>query len=323
MRKFGSGIILLCAISGGVQSFADDKPGDKVAGQAQGGYASPQEAFQARRDAIAKRDWKTAYSSMTPATQDHAIVEIAWAWLWLGSGERGHKMPWGRSYPPCWPGDRYEVHAYNTPWDGLGEATRDANVIRVREMAEAHGLFLPKFKAEVERQGVVGEILIALGRTRREIRQARAYLKEHPEERAEGEKFIRQHPDAFGTGITQAQPRERLRPDMLEPDMELEARVILSQIVDKAGFYEEAMDLVKPKVVAPGQEEYVFGDLEGVTVSGDKARGWVLCKSELKNNYNDPIRPGRILCRFIKINGRWYNDNREGDLERFDNPQNR
>ena len=83
MRKFGSGIILLCAISGGVQSFADDKPGDKVAGQAQGGYASPQEAFQARRDAIAKRDWKTAYSSMTPATQDHAIVEIAWAWLWL------------------------------------------------------------------------------------------------------------------------------------------------------------------------------------------------------------------------------------------------
>ncbi len=108
------------------------------------------------------------------------------------------------------------------------------------------------------------------------------------------------------------------------PDIELEARVIPSQLGDEAGFYEEAMELIKPRVVAPGQEDYVFGDLQGVTASGDTARGWVVCRSEIRvNGVREAIKPGRVLCRFRRMNGRWYNDNREGDLTRYDSPRDR
>jgi hypothetical protein len=326
MRKVGRAIILLCALPGSIRTLAaDGRGGDKEAGQPPRGYSSPQEAFQARRIATARRDWRTAFASMTPATQDQAVVEIAWAWLWLGSGATGHERPWGRSYPPRWPGDRFYVLGVDeTPWDGLGKTARDAAIARVRKITKAHGLELRKFQAENEKRGLVGEDEIVAERRKREIEQLRQYLKEHPEEREEGEKFLREHPEAFGTGITELQPCERLRHDLLEPDIELEARVILSQFVDKAGFYEEAMELIKPRVVAPGQEDYVFGDLQGVTATGDTARGWVVCQSEIHvNGDREAIKPGRVLCRFRRMNGRWYNDNREGDLERYDSPRDR
>lgn len=324
MLKLGHAILLLCALSAGAGTLADDvRDGNKA--QAPRGYSSPQEAFQARRTAIARRDWRIAFSSMTPETQDQAVVEIAWAWLWIGSGAKGHDRPWGRSYPPHWPGDRFDVLGVDeTPWDGLGKAAREATIARVLKISKDHGLELAKFKAEVERRGLEGENEIVAERRKRDIDQIRQYLKEHPEEREESEKFIREHPEAFGTGITVPQPCERLRFDSLEPDIELEARVILSQVVDKAGLYEESMDLIRPRAVLPGQEDYVFGDLQGVTVSGDTARGWVVCHSEIHVNGNrEAIKPGRVLCLFRKLNGRWYNDNREGDLTRYDVPRDR
>jgi hypothetical protein len=298
---------------------------DEVAAQAPRGYSSPQEAFQSRRAAIAVRDWRTAFASMTSATQDQAVVEIAWAWLWLGSGATGHERPWGRSYPPRWPGDRFYVLGVDeTPWDGLGKTARDAAIARVRKITKAHGLELQKFQAEYQKGDEVGVDNIVAERRKREIEQCRAYWKEHPELREEGEKLFKEHPEYFGTGITELQPCERLRHDLLEPDIELEARVILSQLVDKAGFYEEAMELIKPRVVVPGQEDFVFGDLQGVTVSGDTARGWVDCRSEIRvNGVREAIKPGRVLCRFRRMNGRWYNDNREGDLTRYDSPRDR
>lgn len=326
MRVIRQSVLLLCLWSMGIQTLDIAAWGaDEVAAQAPSGYSSPQEAFQSRRAAIARRDWRSAFASMTPATQDQAVVEIAWAWLWLGSGATGHETPWGRSYPPRWPGDRFYVLGVDeTPWDGLGKTARDAAIARVRKITKAHGLELQKFQAENEKRGLVGEDEIVAERRKREIEQLRQYLKEHPEEREEGEKFLREHPEAFGTGITELQPCERLRHDLLEPDIELEARVILSQLVDKAGFYEEAMELIKPRVVAPGQEDYVFGDLQGVTVSGDTARGWVVCRSEIRvNGVREAIKPGRVLCRFRRMNGRWYNDNREGDLTRYDSPRDR
>lgn len=326
MRKIGRVILLLCALSGSVRTLADDdRGGDKEAAQTPRGYASPQEAFQARRTAIARRDWRTAFSSMTPRTQDQAVVEIAWAWLWLGSGASGHEVPWGRAYPPRWPGDRWYVLGVDeTPWDSLGEAAREAAIAKVRTMTKKHGLELQKFEAEYEKQYKVGVDNIVAERRKREMDQLRAYLKEHPEEREEGEKFLKEHPEAFGTGITECRSCERLRPDLLEPYIELEARVILSQLIDKAGFYEEAMELIKPKVVFPGQEDYVFGDLQGVTVSGDTARGWVVCHSDIHiNGVKEAIKPGRVLCRFRRLNGRWYNDNREGDLTRYNDPRDR
>jgi hypothetical protein len=326
MRVIRQSVLLLCLWSMGIQTLDIAARGaDEVAAQAPRGYSSPQEAFQSRRAAIARRDWRTAFASMTPATQDQAVVEIAWAWLWLGSGATGHERPWDRAYPPRWPGDRHYVLGVDeTPWDGLGEAARDAAIARVRAMTKSHGLEIQKFQAEYEKRGIVGEDDIVAERRKREIEQFRAYWKEHPEEREEGEKLIKEHPEYFGTGITVPQPCERLRHDLLEPDIELEARVILSQLVDKAGFYEEAMELLKPKVVAPGQEDYVFGDLQGVTVSGDTARGWVVCRSEIRvNGVREAIKPGRVLCRFRRMNGRWYNDNREGDLTRYDSPRDR
>ena len=326
MHNIGRAILLFCALSGSVRTLAgDDRGGDKEAVQAPLGYSSPQEAFQARRTAIARRDWRTAFNSMTPETQDQAVVEIAWAWLWLGSGGTGHETPWDRAYPPRWPGDRYYVlGTLETPWDSLGTAACDATIARVRTMTKSHGLEIQKFQAEYQKRGIVAEDNIVAERRTREMDQMRGYLKEHPEQREEGEKLLKEHPEYFGTGITELQPCERLRPDLLEPYIELEARVILSQLIDKAGFYEEAMDLVKPTIVAAGQEDYIFGDLQGVTVSGDTARGWVVCHSEIPVNGNrEAIKPGRVLCRFRRMNGRWYNDNREGDLTRYDSPRDR
>lgn len=326
MHKIGQAIVVFCALSGGVRTLAgDDRGVAKEADQAPLGYSSPQEAFRARRIAIAGRDWRTAFASMTPATQDQAVVEIAWAWLWLGSGATGHERPWGRSYPPHWPGDRFDVLGVDeTPWDGLGKTAREAAIAGVRKIAKAHGLELRKFRAENEKRGLAGEAEIVAERSKREIEQIKQYMKEHPEEREEGEKLLAEFHDRFGTGITVPEPCERLRHDLLEPDIEQEARVILSQFVDKAGFYEESMELIKPKVVAPGQEDYVFGDLQGVTISGDTARGWVVCHSEIHMNGNrEAIKPGRVNCRFRRMDGRWYNDNREGDLERYDSPRDR
>jgi hypothetical protein len=326
MHKVGRAILLLCALSGSVRTLADDdRSSNKESDRPPCGYSSPEEAFQARRAAIARRDWRTAFSSMTPEIQDQAVVEIAWAWLWLGSGATGHESPWDRGDAPRWPGDRYDVLGnLRTPWDGLEKATRDAAIARVRTMTNSHGLQIQKFQAEYQKRGIVGEDGIVAERRKREIEQCRAYWKEHPEEREEGEKLFKEHPEYFGTGITVPQPCERLRLDLRTPDIELEARVILSQLIDKAGFYEEAMDLAKPTVVAPGQEDYVFGDLQGVTVSGDTARGWVVCHSEIHvNGVREAIKPGRVICRFRRMNGRWYNDNREGDLTRYDSPRDR
>jgi hypothetical protein len=191
-------------------------------------------------------------------------------------------------------------------------------------MTKTHGLELQKFQAEYQKRNEVGVDNIVAERRKREIEQFRAYWKEHPEEREEGEKLFKEHPEYFGTGITELQPGERLPPDLLEPYLELEARVILSQLIDKAGLYEEAMELLKPKVVVPGQEDYVFGDLQGVTVSGDTARGWVVCNSDIHiGGVREPYKPGQVLCRFRRLNGRWYNDNREGDLTPYNNPRDR
>jgi hypothetical protein len=326
MRKVGRAFLLLCALSGSVRTLAgDDRGGDKEAAQAPRGYSSPQEAFQARRAAIARRDWRTSFSSMTPETQEQAVVEIAWAWLWLGASRHSrHETPWSRPYPPNWPGDRWAVLESDggTPWDKLGKAAREATIAKVRTMTKTHGLELQKFRAEYEKRFAVDPLdpdKIVTERRKREMDKRRAYWKEHPEEREEGEKLFKEHPEYFGTGITESQPCERLRPGLLEPDMELEARVILSQLIDKAGFYEEAMELLKPKVEQPGEEDYVFGDLQGVTVSGDTARGWVVCHSHIHiNGVRELVKPGRVLCRFRRLNGRWYNDNREGDLTRYD-----
>ncbi len=96
------------------------------------------------------------------------------------------------------------------------------------------------------------------------------------------------------------------------------------KLVDKAGFHEEAMELIKPKVVAPGQEVFLFGDLQGVIVSGDTARGWFGCRGEVRvEGVREAIKPGRVLRGFRRMNSRWYNDNREGDLTRYDSPRDR
>jgi hypothetical protein len=330
MRKVGRAILLFCALSGSVRTLAgDDRGGDKEAAQAPRGYSSPQEAFQARRAAIARRDWRTAFSSMTPETQDQAVVEIAWAWLWLGASRNSpHERPWCRGYPPSWPGDRWEVLDSDggTPWDKLGKAVREATIARVRTMTKTHGLELQKFQAEFNKRYDLGRgwDKIVAERREREIAGIKAQFKKRPEVREEFEKLFKEHPEYFGTGVTVRDACERLRPGLLDPDIELESRVILSQLIDKAGFYEEAMELLKPRVVEPGEEDHAFGDLQGVTVSGDTARGWVVCHSEIHmNGVLEPIKPGRVLCCFRRLDGRWFNDNREADLTRYDGPRDR
>ncbi len=63
MRGIRQSVLLLCLGSMGIQTLDIAARGaDEVAAQAPRGYSSPQEAFQARRDAIARRDWRSAFS---------------------------------------------------------------------------------------------------------------------------------------------------------------------------------------------------------------------------------------------------------------------
>ena len=301
MRKVGRAILVLCALSGSVQTFAgDDQGGDKEAARAPRGYSSPQEAFQARRTTIAKRDWRTAFSSMTPEIRDQAVEEIGLLWIWLESDAE-------------------------TPWDSLGGAVREVKIARYRTIMKKHGLELQKFQAEYKKRyreshGVDLDKILA-ERRKREMEQFEAYLKEHPEDREEGEKLLKEHPEYFGGRVTVPRAGEKPVPDLPESDMELEAKVILSQVIDKAGLYEEATEFSTPKVMDPEWEDDIFGDLQGVTVSGDTARGWVVWTGYVHvDGVKKANKPERALRRFRRLNGGWYNDNREGDHTRYDDP---
>jgi hypothetical protein len=314
MREVGRAILMLCALSGSVRTLAgDDRGVDKQASQVPTGYSSPQEAFQARRTAIARRDWRTSYSSMTPELQDQTVMELGDAWIYLESD-------------------------LETPWDRLGKAAREAALAKFRVIMKKHGLELQKVEVEYKKRyrelhGVDLDKISAERRKRnRELLEAR--WKEHPEERQEFEKLLKEHPEVLEMDPAELHPGEKPGPNLPETDRELMEKVIssviFSQLIDRAGLYEEASEFLTAKVKYPEGDDYVlggnhvFGDLQGVTVSGDTARGWVDRTHYVDvNGVKKASKPERVLRRFRRLNGRWYNDNREDDQTRYDGPRDR
>ena len=310
MRQVGRAILLLCALSGSGRTLAgDDRGGEREPAQAPLGYSSPQEAFQARRTAIARRDWRTSFSSMTRETQDQWVREFAGAWLLVKSG-------------------------FETPWGGLGEAARNAAIAKFYAIMKRHGLEYQKISDENNKRyreihGVDLDKILAERRKRyRKLLEAR--WKEHPEERDEWEKVLKEHPEYLDVDPGELPPGEKPWPDLPEPDEELVEKVVYSLLIDRAGLYEEAMEFLTSKVKHPGGGDYllggndVFGDLQGVTVSGDTARGWVVLTRFLGvSGVKKAMKPERVLRRFRRVNGRWYNDSREDDTTRYDGPQDR
>ena len=59
MREIRRGVLLVCLGSMAIPTLDDAARGDdEAAAQAPPGYASPREAFEARRKALARRDWR-------------------------------------------------------------------------------------------------------------------------------------------------------------------------------------------------------------------------------------------------------------------------
>jgi hypothetical protein len=192
------------------------------AAQGPPGYASPREAFEARRKALAERDWRTSFASSTPEVQGQEVENLVWWWFYLG--------------------------------DRLGGSDLELPA----KMAQK-----ARFTAFMKKNGVSNSI--------------------------------------FGSG---------------GGDIEGMA----SRVPDKAAFYEEASEYIRTGGMEAPDFIYDFGDLQGVEVSGDAARGWVVWNRDhvYENGVKKVTRSVRLLRKFRRVGGRWFNNSRICDYTEFD-----
>jgi hypothetical protein len=170
----------------------------------------------------------------------------------------------------------------------------------------AHGVDLAKIKAELRRRG----------RERMERR-----LKGHPAERAEVEKYIKEHPEDADQFLLPPEPGEEPGPSLPELDDELLDMVIPTLITDRSAFYEAASEIFTPKTKGKSGDDDVFGNLKGLRVTGDTAKGWIAwSRSHVEKGTRDVYEPVRVLRKFRRLGGRWYNDD-TGDLAHFDDAE--
>ncbi|HEV3164934.1 MAG TPA: hypothetical protein VGZ22_12970, partial [Isosphaeraceae bacterium] len=189
MREIRRSVLLLCLGSMAIQTLDVAARGaDEPAAQAPPGYSSPREAFEARRKALARRDWRTCFASSTPAAQDLEVENLVRCCIFN------------------------EVGFEAGPFDGdkLGEAERRAGNAKLRATMKKHGLEISNFSF-----GILFD----------------------------EEKFI----------TTRA-----------------------TRVADKAAFYEEVSEIIRPRGKEAPELIHDFGDLQGIAVSGDSASGWVV-----------------------------------------------
>ncbi len=95
---------------------------------------------------------------------------------------------------------------------------------------------------------------------------------------------------------------------------------IASRVADKASFYEEASEIIRTGGMEAPDFMYDFGDLQEIEASGDAARGWVLWNRH--HVYQDGVKKVtgtvRVLRKFRKLDGRWFNDSKTWDYTEFD-----
>jgi hypothetical protein len=106
------------------------------------------------------------------------------------------------------------------------------------------------------------------------------------------------------------EPGEAPEPSPPPFDSEMLSRVVLGLVSDKAAFYAEASEATVSKVKDVAEPDY--GDLHGLTVSGNSAAGWVTVTTYClhmrpgKPDAREPNPPHREQHCFCKLNGRWY-----------------
>jgi hypothetical protein len=249
MPRVGRVVILLSVLFGSIELLAagEGAPGKRLP-QTPRGYASPREAFEGRRTAIARRDWRTAFSSLTPESQEAEVYNLCAGWIWIEcDGECG-------------------------PIDGPGESDsqRKAGVARLRAITKKHGVDLEKVRVE----------------------------------------YVRRHHDTPSVNL-----------DATLDEFERMSRIAAAKVTNKAAFYEEATELFTRKVRDDLDPDY--GDLQGLTVSGDRARGWVLKTTYclVGSSSGQPLRKlagtYRLERCFRRIGGRWFVDKVENESKHF------
>lgn len=97
-------------------------------------------------------------------------------------------------------------------------------------------------------------------------------------------------------------------------------KTMASRVPDMAAFYEEASECLRPIGREAPELEYDMGDLQGIAVSGDSARGWVVWNRDhvYENGVKKVSGTVRLLRRFRKLDGRWFNDSETCDYKYFD-----
>jgi hypothetical protein len=290
MRSIAAVIVLVSVLLTCAKSMATDAvAAGKVSAPRLQGYSSPREAFDARRRAIAKRDWRTDFFSLTPASQDVEVVGLCEGFLlWIE------------------PGGEYG------PFDRTGEAGRKAAEAKLRAILKKYGVESGKVWGEYtkkyrEKHGVDLDRLQA----EMETYWFEKYLKKHPE--IGSKKAWKAHSMPIDPEDT-----NEPGPTLPETDYELLSKTVLPMVTDKGAFYVEMTEFMTPKV--KDDLAYDYRDLEGVTESGDTAKGWVAMTMYHIKGTNVKVAdpPQRLQRCFRKLNGRWYNDTEKGEFQSWD-----
>lgn len=264
------------------------------------GYSSPREAFDAMRKAADRRDWRAVFSSLTPASQDAAFLELCYGCLWIEAG--GEYGPFDTDGDAARKRQEAKLRATLKKY-GLDSHAIDAAY--ARKYREMHGFDLKKFWADAERC------------CRKRLDE---YFAAHPQLRKQD--FIIPADAEEGS-------------DDPEMDFDVLTKVALQLVANKAAFYEEAMELLTPERGRPlnatvlGQRSKAtsilapdYGDLQGLKITGDLATGWVTMTSyHLSGGVKVADPPQRLLRSFRRLNGRWYLDNLKGDFQPFEEKQ--
>jgi hypothetical protein len=97
-------------------------------------------------------------------------------------------------------------------------------------------------------------------------------------------------------------------------------KTMASRVPDKAAFYEGASETLRTMGLEAPELIYDFGDLQGIAESGDSARGWVVWNRYhvYENGVKKVTGTVRLLRKFRRLDGRWFNDSEAWDYTDFD-----
>jgi hypothetical protein len=155
-----------------------------------------------------------------------------------------------------------------------------------KQYRDKHGVDLEKLQAEI---------------ARRRQERLKKYIEDHPEARVVTDDY-----EAV-TVPAEAEPKLSMPPF----DHELLREIVLRFVTDKAGFYAEVNGATIPAKKNDTLRS-TLGPLERVTITGDRATGWItvtnyhlaFAADGIERKEPDPPRPQRM--RFRRLNGRWF-----------------